>query len=117
VRSDTQNDQHGASVAVIAHAPPSAEDAVTVFPQYLVAAVRIAFTGRPGSEISMMPTESQSATPSGEPLLCVGTDIRCCDRRAGGHTVGGLNPNHRFCYQDYYGATNLWSPALHGLYL
>lgn len=48
MRSDRQNDQHGAPGAVIAYAPPSAEDAVTVFPQYLVAAVRIAFTGRPG---------------------------------------------------------------------
>jgi hypothetical protein len=46
--SDRQNDQHGAPGAVIADAPPSPEDAVTVFPQYLVAAVRIAFTGRPG---------------------------------------------------------------------
>lgn len=48
VRSDRQNDQHGDPVAVIARAPPSAEDAVTVFPEYRVAAVRIAFTGRPG---------------------------------------------------------------------
>jgi hypothetical protein len=47
-RSDRQDDQHGAPGAVIAHAPPSAEDAVTVLPRYLVAAVRIAFTGRPG---------------------------------------------------------------------
>jgi hypothetical protein len=47
-RSDRQDDQHGAPGAVIARAPPSAEDAVTVLPQYLVAAVRSAFTGRPG---------------------------------------------------------------------
>jgi len=75
VRSHRQNDQHGAPVAVIAHAPPSAEDAVTVFPQYLVAAVRIAFTGRPGQRNVIDASESQSATPSGETILCVGTDI------------------------------------------
>jgi hypothetical protein len=48
VRGDRQDEQHGATAAVIAHAPPSAEDAFVAFPQHLIAAVRIAFTGRLG---------------------------------------------------------------------
>src|SRR5437899_9733471 len=35
------NNQHGAPVVVIAQAPPSAEDAFAVLPQYLTAAIRI----------------------------------------------------------------------------
>jgi hypothetical protein len=36
-----QNNQHGAPVAVVAHAPPSAEDAFAVLPQGMTAAIRM----------------------------------------------------------------------------